>query len=199
MKRRVTKTNSVNHQHFISELIIRDLNFNDTGTLTCVYNVSRQNLQNSAIFCRKNSIYIKWMNSTFLKNVDYSTFWSICATTFTNTNFYYTLFVFFQGTVDLTSIDNSASVHLYVEDKEHLLKYSGLDFFYAVQRQTFILPCMPTHPDVNITLFRSGQPVDLKENYISYDPKVRFTEYCFFKLNVLQIWIARKISLNNYL
>ena len=88
--------------------------------------------------------------------------------------FYYTLFYFFQGTVDLTSIDNSASVHLYVEDKEHLLKYSGLDFFYAVQRQTFILPCMPTHPDVNITLFRSGQPVDLKENYISYDPKVRF-------------------------
>ena len=104
-------------------------------------------------------------------------------------NFYYTLFVFFQGTVDLTSIDNSASVHLYVEDKEHLLKYSGLDFFYAVQRQTFILPCMPTHPDVNITLFRSGQPVDLKENYISYDPKVRYTVFgtYTFKLNVLQI------------
>ena len=77
--------------------------------------------------------------------------------------------------MDLTSIDNSASVHLYVEDKEHLLKYSGLDFFYAVQRQTFILPCMPTHPDVNMTLLRNGQPVDLKDNYISYNPKVSFS------------------------
>ena len=63
-----------------------------------------------------------------------------------------------------------SSIHLFVEDKEHLLKNSGFDYLQAIQTQTFVLPCMPTHPEVNVTLWRNDKPV--KDNYISYDPKV---------------------------
>jgi hypothetical protein len=113
LKRRITISYTTNHQYFIAELVIRDLTYNDTGTLTCAYN----------------------------------------------------------GTADLTAIDNSSSIHLYVEDGQHLLKHSGFDFLQAVQYQTFILPCMPTRPDVNITLWRNGQRV-YNDDHISYDPKV---------------------------
>ena len=57
-----------------------------------------------------------------------------------------------------------------MEDKEHLLKNSGFDYLQAIQTQTFVLPCMPTHPEVNVTLWRNDKLV--KDNYISYDPKV---------------------------
>ena len=83
----------------------------------------------------------------------------------------------YNGTTDLASIDNSTSVHLYVDDSHHLLKTSSsMDFFHAVQSQTLILPCMPTHPDVNVTLWREGS-YGLERiyvsKYISFDPKVR--------------------------
>lgn len=83
----------------------------------------------------------------------------------------------YNGTTDLTSIDNSTSVHLYVDDSHHLLKETGVDFFHVVQRSTIVLPCMPTHPEVNVTLWREGsngreEPVRVNK-YISYDPKVR--------------------------
>ena len=82
----------------------------------------------------------------------------------------------YNGTTDLDSIDNSTSVHLYVDDRNHLLRTtSSFDFLHAVQSQTLILPCMPTHPDVNVTLWRDGsrRPERVFMNqYISFDPKV---------------------------
>ena len=85
----------------------------------------------------------------------------------------------YNGTTDLDSIDNSTSVHLYVDDRNHLLRTtSSFDFLHAVQSQTLILPCMPTHPDVNVTLWRDGsrQPERVFMNqYISFDPKVSKT------------------------
>ena len=85
----------------------------------------------------------------------------------------------YNGTTDLDSIDNSTSVHLYVDDRNHLLRTtSSFDFLHAVQSQTLILPCMPTHPDVNVTLWREGsggaQRVFMNQ-YISFDPKVSTT------------------------
>ena len=82
----------------------------------------------------------------------------------------------YNGTTDLESIDNSTSVHLYVDDGHHLLKTtSSFDFLHAVQTETLILPCMPTHPDVNVTLWRDGsygkERVYMSQ-YISFDPKV---------------------------
>ena len=38
MRRRITIRNDINHQHFIAELVIRDVGYKDTGTLTCAYN-----------------------------------------------------------------------------------------------------------------------------------------------------------------
>ena len=93
----------------------------------------------------------------------------------------------YNGTTDLDSIDNSTSVHLYVDDRNHLLRAtSSFDFLHAVQSQTLILPCMPTHPDVNITLWREGTrglERVFKSPYISYDPKVRSNNIilCLFK------------------
>ena len=82
----------------------------------------------------------------------------------------------YNGTTDLDSIDNSTSVHLYVDDRNHLLRTtSSFDFLHAVQSQTLILPCMPTHPDVNVTLWRDGSRRPervLMNQYISFDPKV---------------------------
>ena len=54
----------------MAQLVIRDLNYTDTGTLICAYN----------------------------------------------------------GTSDLEAIDQSSKIHLFVEDKKHLLKYSGFDY-----------------------------------------------------------------------
>ena len=83
----------------------------------------------------------------------------------------------YNGTTDLKSIDNSTSVHLYVDDRNHLLRTtSSFDFLHAVQSQTLVLPCMPTHPDVNVTLWREGTrglERVLMSQYISFDPKVR--------------------------
>lgn len=81
----------------------------------------------------------------------------------------------YNGTTDLDSIDNSTSVHLYVDDRNHLLRTSGFDFLQAVQSQTLVLPCMPTHPDVNVTLWREGSGGQKRvfiSQYISFDPKV---------------------------
>ena len=38
LKRRFMVTYDTNHQHFIAQLTIRDLNFADTNTLMCAYN-----------------------------------------------------------------------------------------------------------------------------------------------------------------
>lgn len=78
----------------------------------------------------------------------------------------------YNGTTDLTSIDNSTKVHIYVEDPNHLLKETGYQFFMVVQSQTFTLPCMPTHPDINVTLWRGMKQLKM-DRYISFDPKVR--------------------------
>ena len=82
-----------------------------------------------------------------------------------------TLICAYNGTTDLTSIDNSSKIHLYVDDKTHILKFSGFDYMQAIQSETFVLPCMPTHPDVNLSLWRGGQRVN--DKYITFDPKVR--------------------------
>ena len=87
---------------------------------------------------------------------------------FADTN---TLMCAYNGTSDLTAIDKSTPIHLYVEDKEHPLKYSGYEFLQVVQSQTFILPCMPTHPDVNVSLWKQGKPI-VNSQYITFDPKV---------------------------
>ena len=113
MRRRTTITNSVDHRYFTADLVLRDVSYKDTGTLTCSYN----------------------------------------------------------GTYDINSIDNSSSIHLYVEDKSHLLKNSGFDYFTAKQTDSFILPCLPTHPEVNVTLWRNEHLV--KDKFITFDPKVR--------------------------
>ena len=89
----------------------------------------------------------------------------------------------YNGTTDLDSIDNSTSVHLYVDDRNHLLRTSGFDFLQAVQSQPLILPCMPTHPDVNVTLWREGsggQKRVFMSQYISFDPKVGFYVKYYF-------------------
>ncbi len=76
----------------------------------------------------------------------------------------------FNGTTDTDSIDNSTRVHLYVEDEEHLLKQSGVEILQLVHGDTAVLPCQPTHPDVNVTLVKVGssKPVQM----VSYDPRV---------------------------
>ena len=80
----------------------------------------------------------------------------------------------YNGTVDLTSIDNSSNVHLFVDDGVHLLKYSSFEFFRATQGSKFTLPCMPTMPEVNVTLWRetSGHKQIFPDKYVSYNPKV---------------------------
>lgn len=113
IKRR-TSINHVNsHENFIAELTIRDLQFNDTGTLTCAYN----------------------------------------------------------GTTDLDAIDKSSNIHLFVEDKEHPLKMTGFEYFRPVQSSSFILPCIPTSPEVNVSLWRNNRRI-VDDDYISFDPKV---------------------------
>ena len=93
----------------------------------------------------------------------------------------------YNGTSDLASIDNSTKVHLYVDDGQHLLKDAGFNFFMVVQSQTFTLPCMPTHPDVNVTLWRgggSGLKRVFADKYISFDPKVMLRNFrASFKLS----------------
>ena len=118
MRRRLQINHHVDHAYFESQLQIRDLDYQDTGTLICAYN----------------------------------------------------------GTTDLTSIDNSSKIHLYVEDKKHILKESGFDYMQAIQSETFVLPCMPTHPDVNLSLWRGGQKVN--DKYITFDPKVNSLRIC---------------------
>ena len=82
-----------------------------------------------------------------------------------------TLTCAYNGTEDLNAIDKSSKVHLFVEDKAHLLKFSGFEFRQAVQSQTYILPCMPTHPEVNVSLWKQNERI-VNDPYISFDPKV---------------------------
>ena len=78
----------------------------------------------------------------------------------------------YNGTTDTTSIDNSTRIHLYVEDGTHLMKQSGVDFMQAVQFQPFTLPCQPTHPDVNVTLYRDGSGKVELSQFLTFNPKV---------------------------
>ena len=81
----------------------------------------------------------------------------------------------YNGTMDVSSIDNSSRVHLFVDDGQHLLKFSSFEFFRATQGSTFTLPCIPTMPEVNVTLWReaTGSQQILPDQYLSYDPKVK--------------------------
>ena len=91
-----------------------------------------------------------------------------------------TLICAYNGTSDLTAIDKSTKIHLYVHDKQHVLKFTGVEFLQVTQFQTFILPCMPTHPDVNVTLWKQDKLIT-NDEYISFDPKVNiFTFYKYF-------------------
>ena len=87
----------------------------------------------------------------------------------------------YNGTRDTGSIDNSTRVHLYVEDDEHLLKQSGVEFLHFVQSTTAVIPCQPTHPDVNVTLRRDGskRTVDLGGR-VNFDPRVRLLRFIGF-------------------
>jgi hypothetical protein len=78
----------------------------------------------------------------------------------------------YNGTADITSIDNSTRVHLYVEDDTHLMKHSGVDMMSAVQSETMVLPCEPTHPEVKIKLFRDGGGEVKMGKFVTFDPKV---------------------------
>ncbi len=71
------------------------------------------------------------------------------------------------------SVDNSTRVHLYVEDERHLLRTTGVEFLQFVQSSRGVLPCQPTNPAVNVTLYRSGaeRPVDMARG-IRFDPRV---------------------------
>ena len=86
-----------------------------------------------------------------------------------------------------------SQVHLYVDDGQHLLKHSGFEFFSVVQSDTFVLPCLPTHPDVNVTLWRGDSEQVILDRYISFDPKVSLSKsklqsyHCY--LTILA-WIA---------
>ncbi len=52
----------------------------------------------------------------------------------------------YNGTEDIDSIDNSTSVHLYVDNGVNLLRSTELQFGKAVQSASYTIPCMPTHP-----------------------------------------------------
>ena len=78
----------------------------------------------------------------------------------------------YNGTVDTASIDNSTRVHLYVDDGVHLLKQSGVTSLRAVQSESLVLPCQPTHPEVEVRLLRDGAGEVPLGKFVSFDPKV---------------------------
>ena len=78
----------------------------------------------------------------------------------------------YNGTVDTASIDNSTRVHLYVDDGVHLLKQSGVTSLRAVQSESLVLPCQPTHPEVEVRLLRDGAGEVPLGKFVTYDPKV---------------------------
>mgnify|MGYP002046126187 CR=1 FL=1 len=81
-----------------------------------------------------------------------------------------------------SAIDKSTPIHLYVEDKDHPLKNSGYEFLQVVQSKTFIIPCMPTHPDVIVSLWKQGRRIEAGDQYITFDPKV--ITYFLFKISL---------------
>ena len=87
-----------------------------------------------------------------------------------------------------SAIDKSTPIHLYVEDKDHPLKNSGYEFLQVVQSKTFIIPCMPTHPDVIVSLWKQGRRIEAGDQYITFDPKV--ITYFLFKIWHVQIWLG---------
>ena len=92
-----------------------------------------------------------------------------------------------------SAIDKSTPIHLYVEDKDHPLKNSGYEFLQVVQSKTFIIPCMPTHPDVIVSLWKQGRRIEAGDQYITFDPKV--ITYFLFKIWHVWIWLGyTKIS-----
>ena len=90
-----------------------------------------------------------------------------------------------------SAIDKSTPIHLYVEDKDHPLKNSGYEFLQVVQSKTFIIPCMPTHPDVIVSLWKQGRRIEAGDQYITFDPKV--ITYFLFKIWHVQLWLGYTI------
>ncbi|XP_040570553.1 vascular endothelial growth factor receptor 1 [Lepeophtheirus salmonis] len=60
----------------------------------------------------------------------------------------------------------STTVYLWVDDKENLIDYEGSLHYVNVYRyQRVVLPCRPTHPDVQFRFFKNG--VDITDNLLS--------------------------------
>ena len=67
----------------------------------------------------------KVRDSSRKKSVVHSSELKISDTVYTDTG---TFVCTYNGTTDLNAVDNSTGVHLYVEDEQHLLKQSGVEF-----------------------------------------------------------------------
>ncbi|GLV35679.1 PDGF- and VEGF-receptor related [Carabus blaptoides fortunei] len=65
----------------------------------------------------------------------------------------------------------SDSIYVYVRDDNHLALSPEFDVISATQYSTVVLKCLPTSPDVRVTLYDED---DTEINFVSYDPKAGF-------------------------
>jgi len=81
----------------------------------------------------------------------------------------------FNGSDDASGIDANTFIHIYVYDKVHLLTNDDFDFQQFVQYETAVIPCMPTHPNVSVSLELQDKGPILPDNqYVQFNPKVGF-------------------------
>ncbi|CAG0881554.1 unnamed protein product [Darwinula stevensoni] len=65
----------------------------------------------------------------------------------------------YEGTENLEAIENVTGIYLYVKDAEHLLVESGggPKVIQVRQYKSVDIPCRPTSPEINVTIWRNQQ------------------------------------------
>ncbi|XP_071035507.1 vascular endothelial growth factor receptor 1-like [Parasteatoda tepidariorum] len=101
---------------------------------------------------------------------------------FNDTGFY---ICFYEGTTDFTSaVDNTTSIYVFINDPIHLFLensaiISGHLLIPLLQHRKSVIPCLPTSPDVNVTLWKTESEEDVGEMVqtgtdITFDPRQGF-------------------------
>ncbi|XP_046395603.1 vascular endothelial growth factor receptor 1 isoform X2 [Ischnura elegans] len=87
-----------------------------------------------------------------------------------DTGYYY---CHYQQTDDMEAVEEVDKIYVYVNDTKELLVNTEdpmQGFAMQTQYEPAIIPCRPTSPDVNVTLFKDGEMVPYESDFITFDP-----------------------------
>ncbi|XP_071455264.1 vascular endothelial growth factor receptor 1-like isoform X2 [Hetaerina americana] len=81
----------------------------------------------------------------------------------------------YRETTDMEAVEDVDKIYVYVNNTVQLLVHNvSYGLVMQIEYEPAIIPCKPTSPDVNVTLYKDGEVVPCSDDLVTYDPKKGF-------------------------